>query len=489
MPGRKERDVSEIKKNSEVRVRFAPSPTGYLHVGNARTAILNWLFARHSGGKMVLRIEDTDMERSTREFEQALMEDLRWLGLDWDEGPDVGGPYGPYRQSERLEIYREYAERLLQEGWAFYCYCTPEELKERAEQAIARGEDPHYDGHCLRLTEEEVRRYREEGRKPVIRFHVPEGTIRFSDVVRGEVTFEGRNLSDFVILRSDGIATYNFAVVIDDALMNISHVIRGEDHLSNTPKQVLVYQALGFDLPTFVHIPMILGPDRTKLSKRHGASSVREYREKGYLPEALVNFLSLLGWSSPSGDEILPVERLIQEFGFDRLSKSAAVFNPEKLNWMNGWYIRHADLDRLTDLAIPFLHQAGFDVSDREYVKKCLAAVRDGMEYLQQVVEKCSVFFQEELEYENEELIQDPKSQEVFRRFLQETENLQDWNGDVFRAVMKRVQQSTGVKGKDLWMPVRMALTGRQHGPELIRIVEVLGLQRCRERIKKAVRG
>ena len=485
------RDAEENKpvndQDGPVRVRFAPSPTGYLHVGNARTAILNWLFARHSGGRMVLRIEDTDAERSTREFEQAILDDLHWLGLDWDEGPDVGGPYGPYRQSERLDFYRRYAQKLLDSGQAFHCYCTPDELKERAEAALARGEAPHYDGRCLNLTPEERRRYEQEGRKPVVRFHVPGGEIWFADLVHGEVTFDGTNVSDFVILRSDGIATYNFAVVVDDALMRISHVIRGEDHLSNTPKQVLLYRALGFAVPVFVHIPMILGPDRTKLSKRHGASSVRDYREKGYLPEALVNFLSLLGWSSPSGDELLSVERLIREFDFSRLSKSAAVFNPEKLNWMNGWYIRHAELDRIVDLALPFLQQAGYNVSDREYVKKCVAAVVDGLEYLQQVSEKCRIFFQDRVEYESPELVENPKSQEIFREFLKETENVPEWNGDVFRSVMKQVQKRTGAKGKELWMPVRMALTGRPHGPELVKIVEILGLERCRQFIRNAI--
>ncbi len=471
---------------SDVRVRFAPSPTGYLHVGNARTAILNWLFARHSGGKMILRIEDTDFERSTREYEKALMEDLHWLGLDWDEGPDVGGEYGPYRQSERLEIYKEYALNLLEEGHAFHCYCTVEEVKERAQAALQRGETPHYDGHCRRLSEEEVSRYQEEGRKPVIRFHVPGGKIQFSDLVHGEVEFEGTNVSDFVILRSDGIATYNFAVVVDDALMRISHVIRGEDHLSNTPKQVLLFRALGFEVPIFVHVPMILGEDRTKLSKRHGDNSVRDYREKGYLPEALVNFLSLLGWSSPSGDEILSIDRLIREFDFDRLSKSAAIFNPDKLNWMNGWYIRHTDLDRIVELGIPFLQKAGFDVSDREYVKRCIAAVIDGVEYLAQLPDKCKIFFRDEVEYENLELIKSEKSKRVFECFLRETENVEEWNGETFRAVMKKIQKETGIKGKELWMPIRVALTGQEHGPELPTVVELLGKEKCRRFVEKA---
>lgn len=472
---------------STVRVRFAPSPTGYLHVGNARTAILNWLFARHSGGKFVLRIEDTDVERSTKEFEDALLEDLRWLKLDWDEGPDVGGDFGPYRQSERLHLYREYAEKLRKEGHAFYCYCTVEEVKARGEEARKRGEMPKYDGHCLHLTRDQIARYEREGRKPVIRFHVPEGEIAFHDVVHGEICFDGHNVSDFVILRSDGIATYNFAVVVDDALMEISHVIRGEDHLSNTPKQVLLYRTLGFAIPEFVHIPMILGPDRSKLSKRHGASSVQEYRERGYLPEALFNFLSLLGWSSPSGEEILSIERLVDEFTFERLSKSAAVFNPEKLNWMNGWYIRNGDRQSVIALGIEFLKKGGLIPPDREYAARCVELVLDGVEYLAQLPEKCANLIREDFDYEAREWLEKPASAQVYRKFLEKLENRIEWNGAAFRELMKEIQKETAIKGKDLWMPIRVALTGREHGPELQKIVELYGKEKCARLVRRAL--
>ncbi|NOY77447.1 MAG: glutamate--tRNA ligase [Calditrichaeota bacterium] len=472
----------------ETRVRFAPSPTGYLHVGNARTAILNWLFARHTGGTFILRVEDTDFERSTREFEQGIYEDLHWLGLNWDEGPDIGGDYGPYRQSERLDLYRKFAQQLLEEGKAFLCYCTQEEIEARNQAALTQGEQHKYDGHCLHLTEEQKRAYEAEGRKPVIRFHVPQETIRFQDVIKGEISFEGENISDFIILRSDGVATYNFAVVVDDALMKISHIIRGDDHLSNTPKQVLLFRALGFDVPLFVHIPMILGSDRSKLSKRHGITSVRMYREKGYLPETLVNFLSLLSWSSESGDEILPIDRLIREFDFSRMSKSAAIFDVEKLNWMNGWYIRNAELDRVVELSVPYLEKAGFSVGDRDYIRRVVETVRSKVDYLAQIPEHAKIFFQESVVIESDEareMVAQESSQAVFRAFLEELSRTEELSAETFMHIMKAVQKKTGVKGKFLWMPVRIALTGQMHGPELPKVVEILGKEKCERFLKE----
>ena len=472
---------------SNIRVRFAPSPTGYLHVGNARTAILNWLFARHTQGKMILRIEDTDAERSTLEFEQSLINDLRWLGLEWDEGPYQGGEFGPYRQSERLHLYKENALKLVEEGFAFHCYCSADEIKKKGDAALEKNEDPHYDGHCYNLTDEQIKNYENEGRKPVIRFRVSPGEISFFDLVRGDMSFDGANISDFVILRSDGMATYNFAVVVDDALMKISHVIRGEDHLSNTPKQVLLFKAFRFELPIFVHIPMILGDDRSKLSKRHGDNKLLAYQEKGYLPEAVLNFLSLLGWSSPSGEEILSRENLVEEFDFSRLSKSAAIFNLEKLNWMNGVYLRNSDINEIIELGNPYLIKAGFDVSDKNYVEQCIKAVIERVDFLQQLPDWCRVFFQETVDYENEDLVFDPDSQKVYQQFLQELQTTTIWNKDIFMQVMKTVQKSTGIKGKNLWMPVRLVLTGREHGPELPRVVELLGLEKCKKFLNNAI--
>ena len=476
----------------ETRVRFAPSPTGFLHVGNARTAILNWLFAKHTGGKFVLRVEDTDFERSTREFEQGIYEDLHWLGLNWDEGPDVGGDFGPYRQSERLDLYRKFAHQLLDEGKAFHCYCTQEEIKARNQAALARGEQLKYDGHCLHLTEEQKRAYEMERRKPVIRFHIPQETIKFRDLLKDEISFKGENISDFVILRSNGVATYNFAVVIDDALMKISHVIRGDDHLSNTPKQVLLFRALGFDVPLFVHIPMILGSDRSKLSKRHGITSVRMYKEKGYLPEALVNYLSLLSWSSESGDEILPVDRLIREFDFSRMSQSAAIFDIEKLNWMNGWYIRNADIDRIVALSVPYLQKAGFPVSNRAYIRKVVEVARNYVDYLEQLPEQAKIFFQEEVPIDSDdarEMMTLESSQTVLRAFLDELSQRDELSAETFKQIMKTIQKKTGVKGKFLWMPVRIALTGKMHGPELPKVVEILGKEKCKKFLEETVKN
>lgn len=472
-----------------IRVRFAPSPTGQLHIGNARTAILNWIFARHAGGAFVLRIEDTDLERSTRESEQSILDDLRWLGLNWDEGPDVGGDLGPYRQSERLELYRETAQRLLQDGWAYYCYCTPEELQERREQAMAKGGETRYDGRCRNLSPAERQAFEAEGRKPVIRFHVPEKAIDFVDLVRGEVSFPAGSVGDFIILRADGFPTYNFAVVVDDGLMQISHVIRGDDHLSNTPKQIVLFDALGFTRPTFVHIPMILGQDRTRLSKRHGAVSVRHYASIGILPDALVNYLSLLSWSSASGEDILSRERLIKEFDFARLSKSAAAFDPVKLNWMNGVYIRRLSVPELTDLCLPFLEKAGYKVpQDRTKLEKMIQVVRQSIETLEEVIGKAEMFF---VEYPTPEdanamaVLDRELTQKVFWSFLRQMEKVEQITVENFREIMKAVGRETGVIGKDLWTPVRIALTGKMHGPELPLVAEIYGKERCEKLIRK----
>ncbi len=473
-----------------VRVRFAPSPTGKLHIGNARTAIMNWVFARHENGQFILRIEDTDIDRSSEESEAGILKDLHWLGLHWDEGPDIGGPHGPYRQSERLAMYREHAERLLQEGKAFYCYCTPEELEERKQKAIAEGRSPNYDGRCRHLTEDERRTFEAKGRRPVIRFHVPEVDLSFSDIVRGEVTFPAGQIGDFIILRADGMPTYNFACVVDDGLMQITHVIRGDDHLSNTPKQIALYQAFGWPTPQFAHIPMILGPDRTRLSKRHGATSVEEFAKRGYLPQALINYLSLLSWSSESGEEILSVQRLIDEFDFSRVSKSPAIFDIVKLNWMNGVYIRQMDVPHLTDLCLPYLEKAGYKLPERPVLEKMIRVVQPSLEKLEDVIAKTEMFFTDAPEPENEQaiaMLNRESTQKVFWSFLRQLETIGQMTVDQFRRIMKVVSEETGVIGKDLWMPVRIALTGKMHGPDLPLVAEILGKEKCRRLIKRWV--
>jgi nondiscriminating glutamyl-tRNA synthetase len=476
--------------SSSPRVRFAPSPTGHLHIGNARAAILNWLFAKHSGGAFILRIEDTDLERSTKESEASIFQDLRWLGLNWDEGPDVGGNFGPYRQSERLQIYYDHAQKLIGSGYAYYCYCTPAELEAQREAAMKAGQQPRYDGRCKHLSPSERAAKERAGVKPVVRFIMPERNITFTDLAKGQITFPPDALGDFVILRSDGVPTYNYAAAVDDHLMQITHVIRGDDHVVNTPKQIMIYEAFDWPLPQFCHIPMILGPDRERLSKRHGATSVDDYAQKGYLPEALVNFLSLLSWSSETGDEILSRERLIKEFSFNRLSPSAAVFDVVKLNWMNGVYIRNLPLDALTDACFPYLQNAGYHLPDRETLLKMVHLVQESLEFLSQIVAKLDFFFVDEVRIIDGAAIgmsQTESAEKVYWSFLRQLNKYDVLNADAFRQLMKVVNKETGVMGRDLWMPIRIALTGEMHGPDLAMIVEIFGKEKCRQFVQKLV--
>jgi nondiscriminating glutamyl-tRNA synthetase len=474
----------------KTRVRFAPSPTGHLHIGNVRTAILNWLFAKNTGGKFILRIEDTDRERSADKYIDQICEDLRWLGLNWDEGPDVGGPHQFYRQSQRLAIYKEYAQKLLDEGKAYYCFCTPQELEEMKKQSLTRGGTIKYNQKCLHLTDEQKQAYLAEGRKPAIRFIVPPQEIIFNDIVKGELSFDGNNIGDFVIVRGEEIPTYNFAAVVDDGLMEITHIIRGDDHVSNTPKQILIYQALGFSLPKFVHIPMILGPDRTRLSKRHGATSIDYYRYSGYLPEVIINFLSLLSWSSVSGEEILSIKQLIKEFDFKRISKAAAIFDIEKLNWMNGYYIRQLDVDRLTEYALPYLKQANYPVEDFESTGKIMSLLQSYLDYMDQVIEQAAIFYQDSVSIVDPEarmITRKDSSRRIFWSFLRGLDTIEELDANLFRKMMMTVQNETGIMGKDLWVPIRIALTGKLHGPELPHIAEILGKEKCTKFVKSAI--
>lgn len=474
----------------KVRVRFAPSPTGYLHVGGARTALFNWLFAHHTGGTFILRIEDTDRARSADKYEKAIIEDLRYLGLDWDEGLDIGGRYGPYRQSQRLNLYKEYAYRLLKEGQAYYCYCTEEELEARRKEALRKGQTPRYDGRCRNLTKEEIERYEREGRRPTIRFKVPEEKVVVSDLVRGEVTFEADALGDFIILRSDGVAAFNFANIIDDMSMEITHVIRGEDHLSNTPRQILLYQALGAELPKFAHVSMILGPDRARLSKRHGATSIAEYRRKGYLPEALVNYLALLGWYPPDGKEIKSKKELTKEFSLGNISKSPAVFDNQKLGWMNGYYIRSAPLKRITDLAIPYLEEAGYlkgriTPTRKKWLLEVMGAIRTHLDYLAQIPKETELFFTKEIEISEEGrgILKKESSKKVLFALKDRLKRIKELTDKNFKPLMKGIEKETGCKGKDLYLPIRVALTGQNRGPELCSILPILGKKECLKRL------
>ncbi len=476
----------------KVRVRFAPSPTGYLHVGGARTALFNWLFARHTEGTFILRIEDTDRKRSANKYEKAIIEDLRYLGLNWDEGIEVGGKYGPYRQSQRLSLYKKYAYRLSKEKKAYYCYCTERELEGRRKEALRKGQTPRYDGRCRNLTKGQKREHEREGRKPTIRFKVPKKKVVVSDLVRGEVTFEADALGDFIILRSDGVAAFNFANIIDDMSMKITHVIRGEDHLSNTPRQILLYQALGIEPPKFAHISMILGPDRSRLSKRHGATAIREYRRKGYLPEALVNYLALLGWYPPDGEEIKSTKELIKEFSLDDVSKSSAIFDNQKLNWMDGHYIRSASLKRIMDLAIPYLREAGYlkgriTPAKKRWLLKVIEATRTHLDYLDQVPEETEVFFTKEIKIskKGKETLKKESSKKVLVALENRLKKIKEITDRNFKTLMKDLEKEIGFRGKNLYLPIRVALTGQNKGPELRFILPILGKRECLRRLSK----
>jgi nondiscriminating glutamyl-tRNA synthetase len=472
-----------------VRVRFAPSPTGQLHLGNARTALFNWLYARHEGGDFILRIEDTDTARSTAESEAAILEDLRWLGLDWDEGPEVGGDFGPYRQSERGEFYRREADRLLSEGRAYPCYCTDAELEERRETARAGGTEPHYDGRCRDLSDEERRALEAEGRSPVLRVRGPERDVGIDDIVRGRVTFDRGMLGDFIIMRSDGRPTYNFAVVVDDVLMRITHVIRAEDHLSNTLRQLLLYEAMGVEPPAFAHVSMVIAADGSKLSKRHGAASVGDVRSAGYLPAAVANYIALLGWSHPEAKEILSLEEMAGVFELSRVNSSPAAFDEQKLTWVNGHHIREDAPGILIEAARPFVESAGLDADDPRF-GEMVDLVRESIERLTDVPGELAPLYDGPYSVEPDaaDWLARPETAELL---IVVADALDVATGDAvtedsFKATLKMVGKERGVKGKDLFMPVRAALTGRTHGPALGRTAAVLGRGRVLARLRSA---
>ncbi|KAA0259483.1 glutamate--tRNA ligase [Deferribacter autotrophicus] len=477
-----------------VRVRFAPSPTGHIHVGNVRTALFNYLFARNQKGSFILRIEDTDLERSTLESEKLIYEDLQWLGLDWDEGPIKGGDYGPYKQTERFDIYKKYVQKLLDEGKAYKCFCSKEELEEMKEKALKEGKPPRYNGKCRNLTPQEIEALEKEGKKASIRFKVEDEEVTIYDIIKGEITFKTDAFGDFIIVRPDGTPVYNFVVVIDDALMKITHVIRGDDHLSNTPKQVLIYRALGFEVPKFAHIPMILGPDHSKLSKRHGDTSVNQFREKGYLPEALFNYLALLSWSHPEEKEVLSKEELIEAFSLDRVSKSAAVFDFEKLKWMNGIYIRNKSKEELAKLCVPYLVSSG--LVNEAYVEEnfdlladMIESVKDNLELLSDISQYIEVYFKLNTVFDEKakELLALETSIPVLKTFLSEIEKVDKLDEQIYKSIVKNVQKSTGAKGKSLFMVIRIGVSGLTKGPELDKLVINLGKDEVIKRVKEVL--
>jgi nondiscriminating glutamyl-tRNA synthetase len=491
--------------DNPVRVRFAPSPTGLLHVGNVRTALYNWLLARHFGGSFILRIEDTDPERSKPKYEKQLMDDLRWLGLEWDEGIDCGGDYGPYRQSDRYGIYQKFAQQLLDEHKAFRCFCSEEELERVRQGQLAYNATPHYSGRCRHLSAAEIEAHLKKGTPFTLRLRVRPGSVGFSDLVFGRIEIDTIQISDPVLLRSDTSPTYNFCCVIDDSLMKISHVIRGDGHLSNTHRQILLYEALGAPIPKFAHLSTILGPDGQKLSKRHGATSVEEFWRQGYLPEALANYLALLGWSSPNdGQEIMSLEEITGLFDLTRVQKNPAIFDVAKLAWMNRSYINKTAGDVLVDKARVFFADAGFvpvqpDPAARPWLAQVIDLMKTHVDHLDQLPNEMSIIYgfeanPPEIDPNVRDLLKKPEGQAVAREFARLVEEREKLTAETYREIVGQVKSATHQKGRNLYHPIRAALTGRESGPDLEKLIPLyedgsrLNLPRkvmsCRERLR-----
>jgi len=474
-------------ENQDIRVRIAPSPTGFLHVGTARTALFNYLFAKKHKGSFILRIEDTDLERSKDEYIQNIYDSLKAMGLNWDEGPDIEGPYPPYKQSDRFDIYKKYADKLVNSGYAYYCWCTQEELEAEKEKAVS---EHVYSRRCRNLSPEQIENFKNEGRVPTIRFIVPEKRLKFDDIVKGNLDFDTALIGDFVIMKSNGTPTYNFAVVVDDIEMKISHIIRGEDHISNTPKQILIYDALGAHVPEFAHVGMILAPDRTKLSKRHGATAVSEFIEQGYLPEAFVNFIALLGWSPADGEEIKTLDKLIEAFSLERVSPSPAIFEFDKLNWMNGQYIRNMPISEITQRVKIYLKNYDLSLYSEEQLELIVAAVREPLTKLSEITDAVSYFFGDTVEIDPEikkDVIQTPESQKVLQEFFNLADSLNYDNIEELHNQMADFRKSIpDLKPKQIMWAIRAALTGRVKGADMAVIISLLGKERIKLRINDA---
>ncbi len=474
--------------SAKVRVRFAPSPTGYLHIGNARTALFNYLYARHTGGAFVLRIEDTDVERSKREYETALVKDLRWLGLEWDEGPDVGGPFAPYRQSERLGIYNEYLNRLIGEDKAYKCYCTGDELQARRDAAMAEGRTPEYDGRCARLSREDVAQFENSGRAFTYRYRVPEKQVIVRDLVRGDVEFDTALIGDPVIMKSDGTPTFHYAVTVDDALMEITCVLRGEGHLPNAPIQVVLAEDIGFAAPEFAHMSQTLAPDGGKLSKRRGAMSLGDFREKGYLPEALVNYMALLGWSPGGNREVLSLAEAAELFEVGNLTKSAAYFDPQKFAYICRRHMQSAEGQYLARLGRAFLDKEGLAVDD-EALARLVEMARERMEKLEDLPALVRQYTGRlELDADARTALQEETAAGVLTDFTVRLAAAGSVDEAAVKAAFKATQAATETKGKSLYMPVRAALTGSTSGAEILEIMPILGLEEVLSRLEGAAR-
>lgn len=486
----------------KIRVRYAPSPTGELHIGNARTALFNFLFARSQGGAFIIRTEDTDTKRNLEHGEQSQLDNLEWLGIDWDESALNPGQYGPYRQSERLDIYRPLVEDLLERDLAYKCYMTEEELEAEREAQKTRGEMPHYGGQHANLTIEEQEAFAAEGREASIRFRVPQDvTYRFNDIVKGPVTFESQNISgDWVIFKKDGMPTYNFAVAIDDHYMKITHVLRGDDHIANTPKQMMIYDAFGWDYPEFGHMTLIVNAETNKkLSKRDGGilQFIEQYRKMGYLPEAMFNFIALLGWSPKGEEEIFSPAELIEQFDSSRLSTSPASFDNKKLEWINNTYMKAADLDTVVELALPHLQEAGrvsesLSPEELEWVKKLVSLYHEQISYGAEIVEASALFFNESLQLDDaaRDVLEAETAPVVIQAMRDKLNDLteSEFEAATIKPLTKEIQKDTGVKGKNLFMPIRIAVSGQMQGPELPAMIEVLGKEKAISHIDQVLR-
>jgi nondiscriminating glutamyl-tRNA synthetase len=473
-----------------VRVRFAPSPTGFLHIGNARTALYNKLFAFQHDGVFILRIEDTDVARIEPAAEAAIMEDLQWLGLIWDEGPAKGGEYGPYRQSERIAVYHEHAQRLLKEGRAYQCYCTPEELAAMRERLLARGQTPRYVGRCRGLSLEQAKELEGEGRRPSTRFAVPDGATVVRDIIHGKKIFENKSLGDFVIMRSDGRPAYNFAAAVDDALMEITHVIRGEDHLPNTPRQILLYEALGFIPPSFAHHPLLVAPDGERLSKRYGAVSVRAYRAEGFLPEAVTNYLALLGGGIAGGEEIMPWSEMVQRFSVEGIARSPATFDVGKLRWLNRGHMHAMRGEDILPYARPFLQGLPLEGVTEAWLVRVLDAIKENAETLAEIRGHISTFLPGEFSLDDQAraTLAEEGALEAVKAMKEVVAGVEEVNEGNFPQIVAELKKRTGLKGKGLFAPLRAALTGTMAGPELHKVLPVLGKQVVLERLAQALK-
>ena len=484
---------------SECRLRFAPSPTGFVHIGSLRTALYNFLYARKNNGKFILRIEDTDQTRYVKGSIENLIESLEWAGIEYDEGVFLEdgevvekGEYGPYIQSKRLDIYKKYVDELIEKEEGYHCFCTKERLDALREEQRIKGLVPKYDGFCRSVPKEEAQKRVDDGEEYVVRLKLPlNKDIKFHDLVRGDILINTDDIDDQVLLKSDGYPTYHMAVVVDDHLMKITHIVRGEEWLPSTPKHIYLYEALGWEKPTYIHLPTVLNKERKKLSKRHGDVSVDDFKSKGYLPEGLVNYLALVGWSPEDNEEILSMDDLIEKFSFDRVSKTGGIFDNDKLDWVNGHYIRKEPLDRITDLAIPYLIEDNyidekFARDNRQWVMMLVDTVREGLDNISEIREKVNFLFEEHIDIVEEKLIDIISSDEsklVFSTMVEELSKIDTVDMEFAKTFMKTIQKITNVKGKKLFMPVRIALTGSEHGPELVNVMYLLGRDKIISRL------